>query len=144
MEGNRKRISPHLGRAPDEPVAPELKRFYERLLAVLRRPVVRSGDWRLLECLPAWEGNWTWDCFVAFGWQGLDGERLLVSVNYALNQSQCYLRVRFSNLAGSRWRLEDLLSEAEYDRDGNDLQSRGLYLDAPPWNAAVFSLHKGA
>jgi hypothetical protein len=27
-----------------------------------------------------------------------------------------------------------------YDRDGNDLQSRGPYLDMLPWQAAVFSL----
>ena len=30
-----------------------------RLLAVLRQPVFRDGEWRLLECVPAWEGNWT-------------------------------------------------------------------------------------
>ena len=43
--------------------------FYDRLLAVLRQPVVRDGQWQLLECVPAWEGNWTWDCFLAFAWQ---------------------------------------------------------------------------
>src|SRR4030095_14953346 len=41
FEGRRKRISPHLVRAPEEPVNEELKQFYDRLLAVLRRPVVR-------------------------------------------------------------------------------------------------------
>ena len=60
---------------------------------MLRRPVVREGDWRLLECAPAWEGNGTWDCFVAFAWQGPGDERLLVTVNFAPNQSQCYVRL---------------------------------------------------
>ena len=73
FEGRKKRISPHLGRAPDEPVDPELRQFYDRLLAVLRQPVVRDGQWQLLECAPAWDGNWTNDCFVAFAWQGADG-----------------------------------------------------------------------
>ena len=60
------------------------RQFYERLLAVLREPAVRDGQWQLLECTPAWEGNWTWDCFVAFAWQGPDGQSgLLVAVNYA-------------------------------------------------------------
>src|SRR5262249_43335150 len=68
VSGRKKRISPHLGRAPEEPADPELGKFYERLLAVLRRPALRDGRWQLLECAPAWEGNWTWDCFVAFGW----------------------------------------------------------------------------
>ena len=76
---------------------------------------------------PAWDGNWTWDCFVAFAWQGGDGERLLVTVNFAPNQSQCYVRLPFADLDGSQWRLQDHLQEVVYDRDGSDLQSRGLY-----------------
>ena len=70
FEGRKKRISPHLCRAPNEPVNEELHRFYARLLNVLRQQVVRDGQWQLLECTPAWEGNPTWDCFLAFGWQG--------------------------------------------------------------------------
>jgi glycosidase len=53
FEGRRKRISPHLVRAPQEPVDDTLRRFYDELLAVLRQPVVRDGQWRLLECVPA-------------------------------------------------------------------------------------------
>jgi hypothetical protein len=90
FEGRKKRISPHLCRAPEEPVDQRLKQFYDRLLAVLRQPVVRHGEWQLLECRSAWEGNWTWDCFLAFAWQGPGGDRLLVTVNYGPNQSQCY------------------------------------------------------
>jgi hypothetical protein len=70
---------------------------------------------------------------VAFSWQGAGGERLLVAVNYAPNQSQCYIRLPFKDLGNGHWRLEDLLGDAQYDRDGNDLRSRGLYLDVPPW-----------
>jgi hypothetical protein len=124
----------------DEPIDQKLKQFYERLLAVLRHPVVRKGQWHLLECAPAWEGNWTWDCFVAFAWQGGDGERLLVAVNYAPNRSQCYIRLPFTDLGNSRWRIEDLLSDARYDRDGNDLQSVGLYLDIPSWQYHAFTV----
>src|SRR3984957_19332380 len=40
FEGRTKRISPHLVRGPDEAVDPKLSRFYDQLLAVLRRPVV--------------------------------------------------------------------------------------------------------
>ena len=117
-----------------------LKQFYDRLLAVLRRPVVREGQWQLLECRSAWEGNWTWDCFLAFAWQGPGDERLLVTVNYAPNQSQCYVRLPFLDLGGRNWRLEDLVGDAAYDRDGSDLAARGLYLDEPPWKAMVFAL----
>jgi hypothetical protein len=142
IEGRRKRISPHLCRGPCEPNDPQLQRFYERLLAVLREPAVRNGQWQLLVCAPAWAGNWTCDCFVAFTWQGPDGERLLVAVNYAPNQSQCYVRVPFTDLAGSQWRLHDLMGSTTYDRDGGELQSQGMFLDMPPWQAAVFSWTK--
>jgi hypothetical protein len=32
------------------------------------------------------------------------------------------------------------MEEVGYDCDGGDLQSRGLYLDVPPWQASVFAL----
>lgn len=140
FEGRRKWISPHLSRGPAEAADQNLERFYDRLRSVLRLPVVREGQWQLLECMPAWEGNWTADCFLAFAWEGCDSERLLVTVNYAPNQSQCYVRLPFADLAGGAWRLQDQIEDISYDRDGNDLQSRGLYLDVPHWQASVFAL----
>ena len=66
FEGRRKRISPHLVRAPAEPVDETLRRFYD---GAPRRcsgtPTVRDGQWSLLECAPAWEGNGTSDGFIA-------------------------------------------------------------------------------
>jgi hypothetical protein len=139
FQGRKKRISPHLSRRPDEPIDADLARFYDQLLSVLRQPLVRDGRWQLLECVTAWDGNWTSDCFVAFAWQGAGDEKLIVAVNYAPNQSQCYCRIPFPGLAGHSWQLQDLLGNESYDREGSDLQSRGLYLDMPAWKASVFS-----
>jgi glycosidase len=140
FEGRRKRISPHLVRAPVEAPDPQLQHFYDRLLALLREPAVRDGQWQLLECAPAWEENWTSDCFLASVWQGPGDERLFVAVNYAPNQSQCFVRLPFTDLDGRQWRLEDRMEGTVYDRDGCDLQRRGLYLDMRPWQASVFTL----
>jgi glycosidase len=140
FDGRKKRISPHLSRAPDEPVDLTLGQFYNTLLTILRQPVVHDGRWQLLECAPAWDGNWTNDCFVAFGWQGADGERLLVVVNYASNQSQCRLRLTFAGLGGKSWLLQDRISSDSYERDGDELQSQGLFVDLRPWQASVFKL----
>jgi len=63
-------------------------------------------------------------------------------VNYAPNQSQCYVRLPFADLGNGHWRLEDLIGDTTYDREGNELQARGLYLDEPPWRAHVFSLSR--
>jgi Alpha amylase, catalytic domain len=142
FEGRRKRISPHLCRGPVEPVDQGLEQFYVRLLAVLRQPVVRDGQWQLLDCIPAWDGNWTSDCFLAFAWQGPGAVRLLVAVNYAPNHGQCQVRLPFADLGNDQWRLQDWLGTASYDRDGNELQSRGFYLDVPPWQCHVLSMTK--
>lgn len=85
FEGRRKRISPHLVRGPQEPVDEKLAQFYDGLLTILRQAVVRDGQWQLIECAPAWDGNWTNDCLVAFAWQGPNGDRLVVAVNHAAN-----------------------------------------------------------
>jgi glycosidase len=139
FEGRKKRISPHLVRGPDEPIDQKLKQFYERLLAVLRQPVVRHGEWQLLECRSAWEGNWTWDCFVAFVWQGAGEERLLVAVNYGPNQSQCYVRLPWDELTGRRWQVTDLFTGQIYERSGDEMCNPGLYVDLPPWGYHVLT-----
>jgi len=144
LEGRKKRISPHLGRGPCEAADETLQQFYQRLLGVLRDPLLRDGRWQLLQCTPAWEGNWTSDCFVACAWQGQGERRIIVTVNYAPNQSQCYVQLPFTGIAGSSWRLQDQMSMAVYERDGNDMQSQGMFLDMSPWQTAVFSWAKGA
>jgi hypothetical protein len=140
FDGRKKRISPHVIRAPREPVDETLRQFYERLLGILRHRSVLDGAWRLLDCLPAWDGNWTWDCCIAWCWQGSGGERILATVNYAGNQSQCYVRLPWPDLGGRTVRLDDLLGSATYDRNGSSLISPGLYLDLPPWGRHVFAI----
>ena len=46
----------------------------------------------------------------------------------------------YSDLTGRTVRLKDLMGHASVDRDGNDLASRGLYLDLPPWGYHVFDM----
>jgi hypothetical protein len=137
--GCQKRISPHLGRGPDEPTDEAVRGFYERLLTLLKQPVFRDGDWRLLECSPAWQGNWTHDCFLVFYWQGDVEERRIVAVNYADHASQCHVRLPADGIAGKFWRLHEQLQEVSYDWHGDDLTGAGLYLDMSSWQVCVFS-----
>jgi hypothetical protein len=143
FEGRRKRISPHLLRAPMEPTDETLRGFYERLLAVLRQPAVRDGRWQLLDCVPAWDGNGSCDCFIAWSWEARGSQRQLIAVNFAGHQSQCYLRLPFPELAGRMVRLKDQAGAASYERDGDDLLARGLYLDVPAWGYHVFEVSTG-
>ena len=140
LQGWTKKISVHLCRGPEQPTEPGLQAFYRQILEGLRLKAVREGEWQLLECKPAWEGNWTWDCFIAFAWQGADGQRAFVVVNYAPNQSQCYIPLPWSDLGEQMYQLKDLMGAESYERSGNSLLSPGLYLDLPPWGYQVFEL----
>ena len=80
-------------RGPKEPVNNVLKDFYDKLINILPRAIVWNGIWKLIECLPAWDGNYTFDSFIIFSWKNSGGELLLVCVNYSDHQSQCYVRL---------------------------------------------------
>jgi len=139
--GRRKRISPHLVRAPEEPLNEKLDVFYHKLLGILNQPVFKSGHWQLLDCTPAWEGNPTNEGYIAFAWQGQGGERILIAVNYSSDWAQGYVRLPFYDMGDNTWILHDLIGGAVYEREGTDLQLKGFYLDEPAWKFYVFSLY---
>lgn len=141
--GFQHHISVHLQRGPDEPTDSTVQAFYQKLLACLRSPLVRNGDWQLADCYPAWHDNWTSDDFISFSWRGKDGKRLLVIVNYADHDSQCYLKIPGAgDLASNNYQLRDQFSAAIYDRPGDLFLSQGVYFDLPAWGYHVFELHE--
>lgn len=140
LEGRTKKVPTHVDRRPEEQVNSPLCNFYKQLLACVNLSVLRNGVWSLLESLPAWESNWTAQCFVCFAWSELPQDRLLVVVNYAPHRSQCYLRIPFEDLREGSVLLQDLTGDAVYERDGTELCTRGLYLDLGPWGYHVFRM----
>ncbi len=87
----RIRSSPHLVRAPDEATDAALQQFYERLLAVLRLPIVREGNWSLLDCVPAYRqpDGGQLHCFPLVRRRAATGARGRRTVR--LRQSQCFV-----------------------------------------------------
>jgi len=140
LEGRTKKLPVHLGRRPYEPADSSWVAFYSRLLDCIRMPQTQDGEWRLLDCADAWDTNWTKDCFICFAWQKPGCAPIVTVVNYAPNQSQCYLQLPFDEIRDHTVHVLDLMSSAAYERDGNELASRGLYLDLPPWGYHVFRL----
>lgn len=139
-EGKKVRIPVHLGRGPDEPRDAAIEEFYKDLVACLKDSVFREGHWRMLECWHAWDGNPTHEDFLVFSWTGLGDLRRVVTVNYSGHQSQCYAMLPWGDLFGKTIRLRDRLGPDVYDRDGDELAARGLYLDLPPWGYHVFEV----
>jgi hypothetical protein len=140
FEGKRVRISPHLVRAPYEPIDKNIQKFYKELLANLKKSVFRNGKWHLLNCISSWYDNETWNSFLAFSWTGIDAERMLVTVNFAPHASQCFVQLPFPDLAGQIVRFRDLMSPAYYERGGSELLLKGLYLDLPAWGYHLFEV----
>ncbi len=140
LEGRTKRLPTHLGRRPKESIQTSVRAFYDRLLDCVHLPVSRNGQWQLLDCVAAWEGNWSWDCFICFAWHSVGQAPVVVVTNYAPNQSQCYVSIPFDQICGCNVRIRDLMNPITYDRDGDQLLSVGLYLDLPAWGYHVFEL----
>jgi glycosidase len=136
--GRRRRASNQLRRRASEPVDAEIESFYRRLLQCMRRTEARDGAWRLLDCQAAWEGNPTWDRFIAFSWDTPD-RRLLVAVNYGPTRGQCSVQLPWAPIGGRPLVLEDLMDPTiRHARE--DLARRGLDLDLPPWGHHVFAV----
>jgi hypothetical protein len=140
-EARRIHVPVHLCRAPDEPARGDLQEFYDALLGVLADPDVHGGAWRLLDVTPAWEGNDSHGHLVAFTWSSADDRlRYIAAVNLADTWSQGYLRLDHVELGGRAVTITDRLGTARYERQGDDLVARGLYVDAAPWAHQVFAV----
>ena len=67
-------------------------------------------------------------------------DRLLVAVNFAPNQSQCYVRLPFADLAGRQWRLQDQMADASTIAMASNCRTADCTWMSRPWQASVFAL----
>jgi len=137
IEGKRVRLPIQLLREPDESVHDEQRARYRKLLAILKRDTVRSGEWQLLTPGPAWTGNESHQRILGQAYDTVR-EHLRVFVNWSDARSQCWVRVNLGPLVGKDVELHDLLGTKVYVRNGMELMTRGLYLDMQPWEAQIF------
>lgn len=137
--GRKLRTSVHLLRAATEAIDPNIQAFYQRLLSCLKHPIVREGTWQLLDAIPAWGDNSTWNQFILYLWQS-PTEAWLVAINYAPIQGQCYVPLPIAHLADQHYEFKDLMGPYRYERSGNNLRQQGLYLDLPAWGYHVFAI----
>jgi hypothetical protein len=141
LEGKQVKLPVQLGRRPAETAVEGLDPFYRRLVAALRHPVFHGGEWRLLKPAEEWAGNPTHRNIVAFRWSLADNHRLVV-VNLSAQRAQCFVPVDVMALAGRPLRLVDLLNEQTYDRSGDELTGRGLYVDLPAYGYHLLEMQE--
>lgn len=136
FEGRKVRLPVFLGRRPEEAVDNDLRDFYAKLLGAIKDPVFREGQWSLCD-RAGWPDNQSYLNVVAWNW--VKGEdQLFIVVNLSDRPSQARVKVDWKNLSGGTWRLADPLSNAAYDRSGDELLSSGLYVDLGPWGYHFF------
>ena len=136
FEGRRVKLPVFLGRRPAESANPELRAFYQKLLASIRNPVFHSGEWRL--CQPSGlPGNPSFLDIVAWSWVHGDDRRLVV-VNLSENPAQARIDVRWSELREPVWKLIDTFSGESYERSADEVRSCGLYVSLGPWGYHLF------
>ncbi len=139
FEGRRKKISPHLLRGPDEVTDPAIQTFYERLLGVMRLPVVRHGTWQLLDPMPNRNGNHSNENIIAFSWRHSGGDFMIVVANLASTASQARIELKWDVSRDECIRFVDLLDGKYYERESKQLMEEGLYVDLPEWSAHVLN-----
>lgn len=140
-EGRRYPFDPRLCRRREEAPDEEVMAFNDTLLELLASGATLEGS-SVPPVRPAWEDNATHQQFVVI-LQGRGDVRRLVAVNLGALPAQCYVDLTSLLPAGRQWLFQDLLSLAVYERDGNDLAARGLYLDLAPWDYNVFEVRAG-
>ena len=116
-----------------------LYEFYEKLLGAVNQPLFREGHWNLCERI-GWPGNPSFQNLVAWSWMRGE-ERYLIVVNLSDCPVQARVQVPWADAGNGMWRLTDMISDAIYERDGQEILSPGLYVELGPWNYHFFQSH---
>lgn len=105
--------------------------FYRKLLKVIKRENLLDGEWQLCES-SGWLDNQSYLNLVA--WCQRSGpNRYLVVMNLSDSNSQGLVRVPWDELKGRDWKMDDVMSGEVFERSGDEMSERGLYIDLKPW-----------
>jgi hypothetical protein len=123
LDGARRSARIQLRRRAVEPIDPDVRALYDRLLPALRASSVGQGEAELLAPRAAWPDNPTHAYFTIVKWP-----HDLVVVNMAPHRAQCRVDMR------GRYELVDRLGGERWQRDGE------LFLDLPARGAQLFAV----
>ena len=68
----------------------------------------------------------------------MDNQHFLIVVNLSDVPSQAKVQVRWPNIGGTSWTLNDVASGTTYERDGDEMLSPGFYVELSPWRYHFF------
>jgi hypothetical protein len=145
IDGARADVPVQLRREPVELPDHELHEFYRRLLHGTDDEAFRLGHAIRLEPISAWGGNGTHEGIIARLWVGQHRQLRLAVANLSAEPAQAYIPLALPEFAGKTVNLDDLLDDAvTYARQGDDLLTRGLYVDLPACGGHLFRVTRAS
>lgn len=137
IEGKKIKLPIQLGREPIELPQTCMVNFYNKLFKITRHSIFKDGMWKMLKPIEAWDGDETYENFLAWEWR-LKDQRRLVVVNYSFTKSRC--RIKF-DLEGYPHELSicDELNDQLFIRSSEEIYREGLYIELLPWQSHIFS-----
>ena len=138
LDGRRVRVPVTLGRRPAETLDSELHADADRLIAALAGGL-RRGQWALAP-VDGWPDNRSCDRLIAWTWTSSD-QRHLVVINLSGERADGMVRLPWPDLAGRSVDLDELLSGARFERDGQDIVGVGLYVSLDGWGVHLLQVH---
>ena len=88
-----------------------------------------------------WPDNSSYLNLVAWNWVLAD-ERYLIVVNLSDQLSQARVRAPWAGLEGETVSLVDGLSNARFERSGDEMQGQGIYVELGPWACHLLRCHR--
>lgn len=131
FEGRKVRLPVFLGRRPAETADTGLETFYRKLLKAAASEELRSGFWQLCE-RTGWPDNTSCQNLVAWCWRSAE-EHSLIVVNLSDSPSQGLVLLPWDELRGKTWHMTDIFTEEEFERNGDEMCTQGLFVDLTPW-----------
>ena len=137
FEGKTLHLPMPLNAAADELPDIELAQMYEKTLQIAGQPVFHFGEWKMLEIGP--DSDTSHEQIIAYRWR-LSDEYKLVVINLAGYVAQGRIQLPNELAPTAQYQLRDLLTDAVYLREQNEMQGRGLYVRLNAYGAHIFSV----
>ena len=137
FEGRTVKLPVQLGREPLEPVNTNLMQFYKKLLTITSATIFKKGRWLLLEVLPSWDDDPSYQNILSWRWKYAH-ENCLVIVNYSEAVATCRIKLDVIGYPG-QVEIVDVLNEKTYMRSAEDLGRDGLHVVLDAYKSHIFS-----
>ncbi|MCB0742725.1 MAG: glycosidase [Ignavibacteriales bacterium] len=137
LEGRKTKLPVQLGREPIEKDNPNLVEFYDKLFRITSSEVFKYGKWEMLNPIPSWETNRTYQNILAWKINYEERKRLIV-VNFSREVAQCKIELNLINYP-SKFKLKDILNYKTYFRKTDEVINEGLFIELGPFKSHIFS-----